>query len=361
MIKILRLARFLMAVAALAQTPVRPLGVVTAIDPATRQITLKTDAGPAMVVLVGEATKFQRVAPGEKDLANAKEIAFAEVAVGDRVLARGRMAADQRSVTASAVVVMTKADITRKQESERAEWQKRGVAGIITAVDAATRSVTINTRAPDGGVKPLTIVLAPNALLRRYAPDSVRFSDARPSSFAALERGDQVRALGARSADGATYTAEELVSGSFLNIAGTVVTADAAEGTLRINDLDSKKQVVVRITADSAVRKLQPMAAQMLAARLHGAALPGNGAGSSGPARSGAPDLQQLIERMPKMTLAELKPGDAIIVSATRGADAGTVTAITLLAGAEPILTTPAARQMTIGGWSLEMSMGGFQ
>jgi hypothetical protein len=74
----------------------------------------------------------------------------------------------------------------------------------------------------------------------------------------------------------------------------------------------------------------------------------------------GAPDFQQMIERMPAMGLADLKPGDALIVSATKGLDVAQMTAITLLAGVEPILSaTPAsARPMMLGNWSLDMNMG---
>lgn len=69
-------------------------------------------------------------------------------------------------------------------------------------------------------------------------------------------------------------------------------------------------------------------------------------------------DMQQMLERMPVLTLAELKAGDALIIASTAGNDAGQVTAITLLAGVEPILTaTPAGnRQVLMGSWNLDMN-----
>ena len=62
-----------------------------------------------------------------------------------------------------------------------------------------------------------------------------------------------------------------------------------------------------------------------------------------------------MIERMPTLNMAELKPGDALIISSTVGAEADKITAITLLAGVEPILTSaPKGRQgMVLGNWNL--------
>jgi Cu/Ag efflux protein CusF len=356
--------------------PARPVGVVTAIDRDAKKITMKTDSGAEMAVLLGDAAGFRRVAPGEKDLKKATEIAFPDVTVGDRILvARGQVSSDQKSVAATLVVVMTKADIARKHESDRAEWQKRGVSGIVSAVNPTAKQVTINVRTAEG-LKPLVISLADGVLFRRYAPDSVRFADAKDGTFAEVAVGDQVRALGTRSADGLSFTAEEMVSGAFRNIAGTVISVDVANSTLKVMDLDAKKPLLVKINADSSLRRMQQQLAQMLAVRLNapaGAPAAGN-APAGGPPRSGGPggpggpggmrgggmpDFQQMIERMPAFKLEELKAGDALIVAATRGADAGQVTAITLLAGVEPILTTPASRQaMVLGNWSLDMNMG---
>jgi hypothetical protein len=68
-----------------------------------------------------------------------------------------------------------------------------------------------------------------------------------------------------------------------------------------------------------------------------------------------------MLDRMPPLKMEELKPGDAIIVSSTVGADPGQITAITLLAGVEPILSAAPAgaqRAMMLGSWNLDMNMG---
>ncbi len=46
-----------------------------------------------------------------------------------------------------------------------------------------------------------------------------------------------------------------------------------------------------------------------------------------------------MLERMPALKIEELKPGDAIIISSTTGADPSRVTAIVLVAGVEPLLS----------------------
>ena len=347
-----------------AQAPAgRAIGAVTAIDVAAKQITIKTDAGAETKVALQESTSYQRVPPGEKDLKNAAKIALSDLAVGDRVLARGKAGADAASLTATSIVVMTQADLAKKHEADHAEWKKRGVSGVITALNPESKEITISVRNREG-LKPLVIPASGAVDLRPYAPDSVLFSDAKPSAFAELKVGDQVRALGTKSEDGTRLTPEFIVAGAFRNIAATVISLDAAAKTIKITDLDTKKPLLVRIAPDSTLKRLQPFVANMLAARLNGPAAggaqggPGAGArpgGGPGGGGGGGGDMEQMIERMPPLSLAELKAGDALIISSTVGAESDKITAITLLAGVEPILTSaPKGRQgMVLGNWNL--------
>jgi hypothetical protein len=360
------------------------VGVVTKADPAAREIVLKTDAGAEVTIAIQPTASFRRVAPGETDLRNASTIAITDVNAGDRVLARGRPSADQKSVAATLIVVMSKSDIANKQAQERADWDKRGVIGVVTAVGGD--QIALNVRGP-GGNKPLIVIPAKDAVIRRYAPDSVKFADAKPSRIEDIKTGDQVRARGDKSDDGAKMTADEIVSGSFRTIAATVISIDASENIMRVTNLDGKKPVVVKINPDTVLRKLPPQMAQMLAARNRppedgaaaGAPAPaaengsrgGPGGGRGGEGRGGfggegrgggrGGDLQQMLERTPKITLADLKPGDAIIVSSTEGTAPNQITAITLVAGVEPILTAPGRKDMALGSWSLDMEGGGAQ
>src|SRR5215813_1763494 len=121
---------------------VRPIGVILAIDLAAKRATIKTDAGPEMTVVFDEATRFLRVAPGAKDLENATPISSSAMTSGDRILARRRSGGGAGSFVATSVIVISKSDLDRKHAAERAEWEKRGVGGVITALDIAAKEIT---------------------------------------------------------------------------------------------------------------------------------------------------------------------------------------------------------------------------
>jgi Cu/Ag efflux protein CusF len=368
----------------------RVIGEVTAIDAAAKQLTVKTDAGAVVTAAADEKTVYLRVPPGEKDLKKATRIALEQTGVGDRVFVRGHMSADQKSIAAVAVMIMTKAELAQKHERDRAEWKQRGLAGPVTTVDGEKKEITISTRTREG-LKPVVIEAGGKVSFRRYSPDSVRFSDAKAGSFTDLKVGDQVRVLGDKNPDGTRITAEEIVSGSFRNIAGAIKSIDAGANEIKLTDLVTHKPVTIHLSADTAMRRLPPWMAAMLARREGGAGGAGGAPGTGGPGagaprpegfkREGAPggappgngppgngqgggmrrgnmDFQDMLERMPPLTLAELKPGDAIMLAAANGSDPASVTAINLLAGVEPLLTAaPEGGQQIFGTWNFDIGL----
>jgi len=356
--------------------------------------TLQTDAGARLAIVVPANALLVRVAPEEKTLKNATKIGVTDIAVGDRVLVHGQLSSDQKTVVAVRVIDMSKAAIAQEHAAETAEWQ-RGVGGLVSAVDPVASTITISITG-FGGAKNITVHISKDTILRRYALNSVKFDDATAGTLAQIQPGDQLRARGTRSADGNDFAALEIVSGTFRNIAGTVAAVDASQNTLTVTDLKTKKPVVVKLTADSQQRKLDPQVAQRIAMAFKGGGPGGAGAGAgaggpggqapagappggrpagsggasgwggspggAGGARAGgAPDFQRLLNRMPAATLADLKKGDAVMLVATQGTDAGGVTAITLLSGVEPILTaSPGASQALFSGsWNLGAPGGG--
>jgi len=362
-----------------------------------KSITLSAEGGSEITIVVQDGARLLRIEPGEKDLKNAAPLQLQDLQPGDRILVRGSNGPDGKSLLAVSVVAMKKADLAEKHAHEREEWQKHGVGGLVSAIDPATGAITISTSAL-GANKSVTVHISKDTLLRRYAPGSVKFDDATPAPLSQIKVGDQLRARGARTADGADLTADEVVSGSFRNIAGTIGSIDASAGTINVSDLETKKPVVVKVSDSSQLRKLPPAMAQRIAARLKGAPADaqagagGNGtpaAGASGqkppdaagqraeggPRQGGAPgagqsggqgggqggaDLQQAIGRMPPATLADLQKGDAVMIVATSGSQDGSVVAITLLAGVEPILqASPSGGQSILTPWNLGSSPGG--
>jgi len=360
-----------------ASQSAKSVGTVKAI--AGNAVTLAPDSGSDITVLVQDSTRMLRTAPGQTSLKEATPIKLQDLQIGDRILVRGQASADAKSLVASAIIVMKRSDIEQKQESERMDWQKRGVGGIVSAVDAGSGTITISTMTL-GMVKKLAVHISKDTVIRRYAPESVRFDDARPGTLDQIKPGDQLRARGSRSADGSEFAAEEIVSGSFRNIAGTVSSIDAAQKTVNVMDAITKKPVKVKVAADSQMRKLPPMMAQRIAMRLKGeaGASPGGaGAGGSasyasqpgggvppgeggGPRSGGGFDFQQMLNRLPAATLADLQKGDAVMIVTTQGTTSGEVTAITLLSGVEPILTSSssAAQAALLSSWSLGAPSG---
>ncbi|PYS69663.1 MAG: hypothetical protein DMF69_16275 [Acidobacteria bacterium] len=51
-----------------------------------------------------------------------------------------------------------------------------------------------------------------------------------------------------------------------------------------------------------------------------------------------------MLERLPTITIADVKVGDKIIVSSTQGVDPGRLTAISLVSGADTLLAMLAPR-----------------
>lgn len=316
----------------------RVLGAVTAIDRAARQISVKTDAGELITVLLTDKTAYLRVPPGQDTLENVSKITISEVGVGDRVYARGKLSEDKKSVPAQQLIVMALPEIERKQKVDRERWQQRGVAGVIKAVNPDKQEITLQVRGREGST-PFIIALNEKTLLRRYASDSVKFSEARPCAIVDLKVGDQVRALGGKGANESQWTGEEVVSGAFLTLGGTVTSIDAEKGEVKINLLGSNKPISVAVNKDSTVKRIPPQIASALAQKGQGSAQTG-GAAQAGGARpaSQSADLQEMFDRLPSLKLAEVKPGEVIIVSSTKGADPSRVTAIALIAGLDAVL-----------------------
>jgi hypothetical protein len=370
-----------------ATAAVRKVGTVKSISGKT--LVVKPDSGPEVNVAVQDSTSIVRLAPGQTDLKSATPMPLSEVQVGDRMLVRGAAGSAPDSIVAATIVVMKATDVSQKQQQQLQDWQRRGAGGIVTAVDAASGSITVASTPTVSYV----VKTSPGTGFLRYAPNSIKFSDALKGTFDQIKTGDQLRARGNRSADGKEVAAEEVISGTFRNIAGMVAAIDTANSTVTVKDILGKKTVVVKLTAESQMRKLPPQLAQRIAFALKGpaagqagAATPagasanpqssaapgapgapggnnaGGPAGSGGPRPGGAPDFQQMISRLPAVTLADLQKDEAVMIVSTAGTGGNEVTAITLLSGVEQILTASPngmGAAALLSGWNLSAPGGG--
>jgi len=380
------------ALALLAQTAfAKAVGTVKSINGNT--IVLTTDSGEATVTLSG-STRILRTTPGQTDLKSATPIQVSDIQVGDRVLALGPNG-ENNSTAASIVVVMKKSDIADRQQEEREQW-RNGVGGIVKEVNASNGTITVANALVAGG-KPILIHVTSTTAIRRYPPDSANYDDAKPGTLSQIQPGDQLQARGTKNADGTEFTAKEIVSGTFRQIAGTVLSTDATQSSVTIMDLMTRRPVTLKISPVSQMHQLPQFVAQRLAMRFKGGAAAGNAGGASGAAPGGSgrnwsagqgsgnaggqavggsgagqagagmraggtPDFDRILSRMPSVSLSDLQKGEAVILVATEGSSAAPPTATKLLTGVEPILTAApsgSAAANILSPWNLGGSPAG--
>jgi transcription antitermination factor NusG len=298
---------------------------------------------------------------------------------------------------------MTASAVEQVHQKELEDWKTRGVSGMVASVDPSGSHLIMTVRSQEGP-KPVTVDLANVKQYTRYSPENPK--NPVESKLADIQAGDQVRVLGSKSEDGATVTAEKVYSGSFRTLAATVASVAPDGKTMVVNDLQTKKPVTVELTDDSAVRQMPPQMAMMLARRLNpslrsaqgagaagsggghwngnggtapggqpsngqppspagaspapaenpsarnpgasaaaaaepGSGGPGSGARGSGMARG---DLTQMIERLPKIPVSDLKPGQAVVVSGGAANANAQLVATNIISGVEPILQSAPSR-----------------
>lgn len=349
-----------------AQEAVKPsylMGDVASIS--ASKIVLQTKDGAVDVVL-SEKTEYKRVSAEKPSLQTAVSSNFSDISTGDKIVVSGILAGDKKSIPARTVFLMTKSDIAQKQIKDQEQWKTRGMSGKVVAVNPQTKEITVSTRGLTGETK---TILTPkdNAKFRRYAQDSVSYAEAKTSSLEEIKVDDFIRALGDRSADGANFQAEEIISGAFQTIGGTITSIDPAKNEITINNIQTKKDVTVVVGQNSVLKQFPAEMAQRFAAMQSGGGgmqppsgmrppqgntaggLPNppngqtapNGMRPGGGGMRGGGGIDDMLERFPTITVTDLKVGDMIAFSSTRSANADRVTAIKLLSGVEPFLKAP--------------------
>src|SRR5256714_110920 len=346
-------------------------GKVSEINASAGQITIKTAAGSIVIANVNEKTTYDRMPPGETDRSKAVKTSLTEITVGDGLVARGFVAPDRKSLPAQQVIVVSQSDIAKKNAAERAKWAG-GVKGIVSAVNPTAKEITVTSRSLMGASQAVIVAVTDKVAMKRYAPGSIpKYAEAKPSKFEQVQVGDQLAARGDKSADGMRLTAEEVVSGSFKIVGGTITSIDPATNQIKISDLQTKKPITVVLKVDSVIRRF-PQGGPMMfgggmgqgtgagggggaapqgqrpvgAAPTAQAQGPGAGAGAgAGQGQRPQMSMADLLEKLPTISLSDLKVGDMIIMSTTQGSDPERVTAISMVAGIEPLLQMIAMRQ----------------
>ena len=300
------------------------LGTLTDFRGGSLEFVLRADGGETLRFRVSPGTEVVRIPPGERDLGKALPVQVTDLAIGDRLLVTFVDGMDEPR----RIVRITATDIERRNEAERLDWQQRGVSGIVTGkTDGA---VTIDIRTPQSA-QTMQVVVGTKTKVRRYAPDSVKFADARPSTIAEISPGDQLRARGTKSEDGSRLEAEDVVFGTFLTVLGPVSTVDRDAVEIRIEDLKSKSPVTIRLTADSRLKRMPEM--RQMFAQMMRAPGPGHSQAPAGP-----PDMARMLDGLPACGIEDVKPGTTLVATATRGTQPGIVTAILVVSNIDALI-----------------------
>lgn len=333
------------------------VGTVAGFGTGTPSIVVKADNGQSVAARLTPDTIAQRIVPGEKDLKKAVSVQVSDLAIGDRVL----LTMDGEAGGALRIIVMSATDISKRNEADRLEWTRRGVNGIVAShkgdeIVLKIRGLTSETQA--------TVTVGPKTTFKKYSADSVKFSDAVEAKLADVAPGDQLRARGTKSEDGAKVQADEVVFGTFMVKGGTITAINPETKEVTVKELTGKKSLVIRLTADSQLKRMPDMAAMMIGGRggppggMPGGMPGGAPQGGRGmPGTPGGVDIGQMVERMPQARIEDLKAGETIVVSSASNAKNDHITAILLLGNAEALLQMAAASGGGRGGAS--GSMGG--
>ncbi len=385
------------------------IGTISAVDKTAQTVTVKEDKTDAMHTIQLTNTKtLLKVEPTAKDLKSAVRITADDLVVGDRVDVRGTKLDDApTTLNARSVILMSGRALAVTHEQQAAAWAQ-ATSGKVTAVDPSSGKIIADVRAA-GTTSAVGIQTAKATEFTRFSAETGK---AAPSELAQIQVGDQVKVIGDKNEDGTLITAQRVYSGAFRTFSATISSIAADGKSLTVKDLTTKKDVNVSVNADASIHKLPPMMAGFLARRLNpnaavagpaaggqppvggmpagspptgtpaggnapagmpaggpgapGAGVPSGAPGAGGPGMGGGGrgDISQMIERLPKIAVSDLKPGDAVVISGVAtGMDNSALVANTLIAGVEPILQAAPQRQRggsgnSVGGdWGLgEMS-----
>jgi len=289
---------------------------------------IRADSGGVAHFRVDERTRVLRVPAGETSLARAEQVSPNEIAVGDRLLASGWSSGSSAPMIATQIVVMSHNDIQKMRQREVEEWRTRGIAGVVTAINPQTREIVLLPRGRQDAT-PVVIAASEATRFRRYAVDSVKFSDAKTSSLAEIKRGDHLRALGERTPDGARFKPEEIVSGSFLTVVGVVSGISSSTGEIKVNVQGIPQPIALRVSMDATLRRITPKLAASLI-RENGVVQAGKSpAGSSG---------NEVLESLAPMVFSDLKQGAVLAFTSAATRDLSHLTAVTVVGGIDVLI-----------------------
>jgi hypothetical protein len=365
------LALFSVALPVLAQAPpaapkyVSVIGTIEKVDTGAKTLAMKTDKGEESKIKFDDRTQFLMLPAGEKDTKKAARATAGDVGPGDRVIARMK----QEDTTGAAVFLYfsKQADLAQRRKKTAEEWQTQAIEGTVKSIDPAAKQIVIAVRGGFGPAKDMTLDASGSVEYQRYDPDTAKYE---PSSagITAIQEGDRVKVLGQKNADQTVIKLEAAASGSFRTVPVQIKSIDAATKTIAGTDLATKKPITIVVRGDTMLKKLDDDTALLMARRLNptfqqegGRGGRGNRGGGGAPAAAGDgagrgnfagrggqggaggrggrnADPSKLLETQPTIEFADLKAGEPVVVTGASSNDTSKLTAMSLVAGVDPIL-----------------------
>jgi hypothetical protein len=393
------LALFTVVVPAFAQAPapkyVSVIGTLEKVDTAAKSIAIKTDKGDEATVKFDDRTQFLKLPAGEKDTKKATRAGAVDVTAGDRVIARLRAEDDKAGLPAVFFYFTTNADLSELRKKTADEWEKQSVSGTVKSVDAAAKHVVISARGGFGPPKDVTLDATGTVEYLRFSLDTGKYEPS-TAGLTPIQTGDMVRVIGQKNADQTEIKLEGIESATLRSLPITVRSVDTAAGTIAATDLTTKKPITISVKADTQLKRLDDQTALLMARRLNpsfqndtgrggrggrgqganppaGAEQPATGvtnfAGRGGGGQGGAgrgggrnADPNKLLDQQPTIELADLKVGEPVVVTGGPSSDMAKLTAISIVAGVDPILRAAPDRgaDPLAGNWNFgELGGGG--
>jgi Cu/Ag efflux protein CusF len=380
----------LMQSPASAQAPAAPSpytsvqGVITKVDLAGKVISVKTDTGDTTVKF-SDQTQLMELPPGEADVKKATPLKADVISAGDHILARVQTK-DLTGLPARTVYINRASDIAKENAVKAQEWQTQAVSGFAESVDAAAKKITMKVKGAAGAPdRDVVLDLSGPVSYQRFSDKNFEYER---TDGSAIKAGDHLRVLGTKNADVTQIKVTDLAADAIKQIGATIKSIDPATGQITAIDT-AKKPVTITVRPATKVKRLDDPTAQMIARIVNpsfqgsrggrgggggdgagagggrgsfgggqaaGGAPGGSGFGGrgGGRVRGGAGQIQNLIDQQPDEKIADLKPGEPIIVSGPSSPDSSSFSAMMVLAGVDPILrAAPSTGADPLGsGWS---------
>jgi hypothetical protein len=337
------------APSATGATQTRIVGNVTAVNKTDNEVTIKSETGESITIVLSPSSSLLRLPAGETSAQKAIKITLADIAVGDRLFARVTGTAGDKRVAATQIVVSggpVSAAGGSDPATQRGDARNRGLNGRITTLNAEKKEISVQSRSREG-VGTITIQASDSTKFFRYAPDSLDIKNASRSSFAGLKVGDQLRALGETNADGTRFTADEIISGLIGRTGGQVTAVNPSANEITVKNTQTGQTMTVAVGANSMLRRVsaedaaafeanRPARPDRPAPATSTATQPERSnenrtAGEERRPRAGR-GIQEALENLPAIKVSDIKKGDTVFVSGSQ-ADQTHMTVIMLLTG----------------------------